>query len=214
MDSKPDLIDPNQGSACQECSVIKPIMASVAECETATLFINCQTAIVIRTTAMELGHEQPATPMQVYSTTTFNDVHDTLQQKRSKSFDVKLHWLRDRTNRKHLYVHWAKGKDNMTDYHSKHHSAAHEKRIRHKCLCSLIIGKCSQSTTNHQIEQQPSANMTNTSQQPLSVTMGASLERGLQIERRDSSHIVNVLIAASIYLHRALITVQPMVVTT
>ena len=56
-DGEPDRIEPNQGSMHQEFSVIKPAMASAAECETATLFINCQTAIVIRTTTMELGHE-------------------------------------------------------------------------------------------------------------------------------------------------------------
>ena len=50
-----DLIDPNQGPACQGYSVIKPVMASAAECETATLFINFQTAIVIRTTAKSIS---------------------------------------------------------------------------------------------------------------------------------------------------------------
>ena len=105
----PNSVEPNQGSACQECSVIKPLMASAAECETATLFINCQTAIVMRATAMELGHEQPATPVQVDNATTFNYVRGTLQQKCSKSFDVRLHWLRDRTNREQFYVCWEKG---------------------------------------------------------------------------------------------------------
>ena len=45
-----DQTEPNQVSTCQECSVAKPVVASVAECEIAKLFINCKTAIVIRTT--------------------------------------------------------------------------------------------------------------------------------------------------------------------
>ena len=99
INSKPDVIEPHQGLVHQECSAIKPVMASAAECEIATLFVNCQTAIFIRTTAIELGHEQLETPTQVDNATTFNYVHDTLQHKSSKSFDMKLHWLRDRTNR-------------------------------------------------------------------------------------------------------------------
>ena len=99
-DGEPDRIEPNQGSMHQEFSVIKPAMASAAECETATPFINCQTAIVTRTTAMEVGHEQPATPTQVDNATTYNYVCGALQQKCSKSFDMKLHCLRDITNRK------------------------------------------------------------------------------------------------------------------
>ena len=174
-----ETIEPNQGSVCQECSVIKHVVASAAECETVTLFINCQTVIVIRTTAMELGHEQPATPTQVKNTTTCNYVYDTLQQKQSKSFDMKLHWLRDRTNRNQFHVYWAKGTDNLDYYYSKHHSAAHEKRIRHVCICSLIIGKLSNVTTHHNTNQSNTATTMNHSQQPLSATMGVLLRRGL-----------------------------------
>ena len=133
----------------------------------------------MRTTAMELGHEQPETPTQVDNTTTFNYAHGTLQQKRSKSFDMRLHWLRDRTNREQFYVCWAKGDTNMADYYSKHHTAAHEKRIRHKHLCSLSINKHLQHATNHVFKLQQSANMKHTSQQPLSATRGVLLQRGL-----------------------------------
>ena len=66
--------------------------------------------------------------MQVDNPTTYNYVHDTLQQTRFKSFDMKLHWLSDRTNRKQFHVQWAKGEENLADCYSKHHLAAHVKK--------------------------------------------------------------------------------------
>jgi len=135
-----------QGSIYQECSVIKPIMGSAAECETSTLYINCQNAIVLRTTAEELGHPQPPTPIQVDNSTTYNFIMDTIQQKRSKSFDMKLHWLRDRQNQNQFHIYWAKGDTNKADYFSKHHTAAHHQRVRHQYLCSMIVGSFYQTS--------------------------------------------------------------------
>lgn len=71
--------DKLQGSAYQECSVIKPVVASAAECETATLFLNCQNAIVLHIAAKEMGHPQAAAPMRIDNSTTHNYVCDTTQ---------------------------------------------------------------------------------------------------------------------------------------
>ena len=90
----PNQVESNQGSTHQECSVIKPIVAPVAECETATLFVNCQTELIIRTPALEIGYQQPARPIQFDNITTCSYVYNRLQQKRSKLFDMKLYWLK------------------------------------------------------------------------------------------------------------------------
>lgn len=127
--------EPYQGSTYQECSIIKPVVASAEECETAKLFINCQTAILLRITAKEMGHPQTATPMQVDNTTTCNYVHNNMQQKRSKAFDMRLNWLRDRINQQQ-FEHWIEGQYNYSDYYSKHHTVAHHKAERSKYLIS------------------------------------------------------------------------------
>ena len=129
-------IEPYQGAIYQECSIIKPVVASAAECETATLFLNCQTAIILRITAKEMGHPQAATPIQIDNTTTNNFVHDYMQQKKSKAFDMRLHWLRDRVNQQQFEIYWMDGKCNYADYYSKHHAAAHHKKMRSKYLVS------------------------------------------------------------------------------
>ena len=53
--------EPRQGAIYHECNIIKPIVASTAECETLTLFLNFQNTIVTRTMAKELGCLQHAT---------------------------------------------------------------------------------------------------------------------------------------------------------
>ena len=71
--------EPYQGEIYQECGIVKPIVASTAKCETLALFLNCQTTIVVRMTAKELGHPQPATPTPVDNTTTKNHACNNLQ---------------------------------------------------------------------------------------------------------------------------------------
>ena len=90
---------------CQECIVIKPLVASESEC-TATLFLNYQSTISIRTKEKELGHPQPATPMRVDNTRTYDCVHYSLQQKKSKEFDMQLHFPQDIINNEQFETHW------------------------------------------------------------------------------------------------------------
>ena len=83
-----------------------------------------------------MGHPQTATPMQVDNTTTCNYVHNNLQQKRSKAFDMRLHWLRDRINQQQFEIFWMEGQHNYADYYSKHHAATNNKAERSKYLIS------------------------------------------------------------------------------
>ena len=157
--------------------MIKPIVAPSDECETLTLFLNCQTTIVIRIIAKWLGHPQPATPTRVYNTTTNNFVYNNLQQKKSKSFDMRLHWLRDRINNSQFKIHWMKWEFNYAYYYFKQHTEAHHKKMRPMCLVS-------QATTHHKnarcfTPRNLSANIIVNSQKPLSTTMGVLLKCGL-----------------------------------
>ena len=61
------------------------IVASEAEYEIATLFLNFQTTIVLRITIKELGHAQSTTSMQVDNTTKYNYVHHNLRQKSERN---------------------------------------------------------------------------------------------------------------------------------
>eukprot|EP00957_Ditylum_brightwellii_P179828 13698700-Ditylum_brightwellii.AAC.1 len=51
--------------------------------------------------------------------------------KRSKSWDMQWHWLREATTRKALEIFWDKVSRNDVDYFTKNHPPAHH-RIKRK----------------------------------------------------------------------------------
>ena len=61
-----------------------------------------------------------------------------MQLKKSKSWDMNLHWLRDRENNKEFKVHWERGIYNTSDYFTKHHSISHHKNERPKYIKDKI----------------------------------------------------------------------------
>jgi hypothetical protein len=118
------------GSILNVASVIKNVVASAAESEVGACFQNAQTAAPLRVTLLELGHEQPETPLITDNSTAYGILNETIKQKRSKSVDMKYHWLQDRVCQKQFDVYWRPGKDNLAYYHTKHHPAQHHQDMR------------------------------------------------------------------------------------
>eukprot|EP00957_Ditylum_brightwellii_P194920 14850370-Ditylum_brightwellii.AAC.1 len=54
-------------------------------------------------------------------------VHAFMRIKRSKSWDMRWHWLREAATRKVLEIFWDKGSRNDADYFTKHHPPAHHR---------------------------------------------------------------------------------------
>ena len=105
-------------------------MGSAAETEIAAAYVNGQEAVPIRTTLHELGHPQPATPLQVDNSTALSFANKTLKQERSKAIDMRFYWIQDRTCQGQFLVYWRPGLENIADYHTKHHSPAHHSLMR------------------------------------------------------------------------------------
>ena len=47
----------------------------------------------------------------------------------SKTWDMHLHWLRDKENKKFFKVFWDKGKNQGADYFTKHHPTVHHQHV-------------------------------------------------------------------------------------
>ena len=105
-------------------------MTSAAEAETAGLFYNCQTAIDIRNMLKALGHRQPATPVKTDNSTAESFVKNLIKQRRSKSWDVRYHWLPEKQNDNTFNIYWDRGNNNWSDYHSNHHSPTYHRKMR------------------------------------------------------------------------------------
>ena len=91
--TSPPTQPPVNGPVLVECKTIKHVVTSAAEAETSALFHNAKTAIPIQRILIFLGHPQPPTPIKVDNSTANNFVHNNITQKRSKSWDMRFHWL-------------------------------------------------------------------------------------------------------------------------
>ena len=78
------------------CQIMKQVVASAAEAELGALFLNAQTICPFQIALDELGHPQPATPLQTDNSTASSIVNDTIKQKWSKAINMQFYWVWDR----------------------------------------------------------------------------------------------------------------------
>lgn len=114
-----------------EASVIKHVMASAAEAEVASLFINEQQSGAFRNALKEMGHPQPETPMRTDNSTAYGITNTNLKQKCLKPIDIHFYWLQDRVDQKKFVIFWEPKEVNLGDYFTKHHPPAHHKLMRY-----------------------------------------------------------------------------------
>jgi hypothetical protein len=126
--------DTLNGSILNVAAVIKNVVASAAESEVGACFHNAQSGAPLRVTLTELGQKQPPTPLRTDNSTAFGILNETIKQKRSKAMDMRYHWLTERVRQKQFDVYWRPGRENLGDYHTKHHSAQYHKDMRHFIL--------------------------------------------------------------------------------
>ena len=113
---------------------LRNIVSSAAEAETCGIFHNAQTAVPIRQILSDLHHPQPHKPIKTDSTTVLGFTYNNIQLKRSKYWDMKLNWLRDRQHQELFDFSWEKGNSedtfNEADYFTEHHLAIYHRHIR------------------------------------------------------------------------------------
>jgi hypothetical protein len=118
------------------CKTIHGVPASAAEAETGGIFLNGQEAIPLITALEEMGHKQPptGTPLETDNSTAHDILKTKVRMKRSKAFDMRYHWLKDRVARSQFNLYWAPGRQNNADYFTKHHPPSHHKEKRYQYL--------------------------------------------------------------------------------
>ena len=129
----------NNGAVLNIAQIIKSVVSSAAEAEIGALFINSRQAIPARTTAAEMGHVQPPTPIQTDNTTALGFVMKNLTPRATKSTDMKFWWMRDRSDQQQFRYYWGPGKQNNGDYFTKHFCAAHHREKRPTFLTAASV---------------------------------------------------------------------------
>jgi hypothetical protein len=66
-----------------------------------------------------MGHPQPPTPLLCDNEFAIGLGNDTIKQKRSKSIDMRFHWLRDRIRQGQFTLRYLAGKQNLADFFTK-----------------------------------------------------------------------------------------------
>ena len=136
------------GAILVECKTLRHVVSSSAEAEVAGIFHNATMAIPIRHILQTLNHPQPATPLKTDNSTAAGFVYDNIHQKRSKSWDMRYHWLRDKQTQEQFNIFWARGINNDADYYTKHHPTKHHRAQRPKYVqdklkeCLHILRGC------------------------------------------------------------------------
>ena len=120
----------NNGAILTLSKIIKHVMSSASEAETAALFLNCKAAIPLRHALEEMGHPQPKTPVVTDNSSAEGLINKTMIPKRAKAHDMRFNWLKCREAQQMFELIWKKGKDNKADYHTKNHPATHHQDKR------------------------------------------------------------------------------------
>jgi len=115
------------GAIHVECKTLRHVVSSAAEAETAGVYHNAQVAIPIRIVLQALDHAQPPTPIKTDNSTANGFIHDNIHQRRSKSWDMRYYWLRDRQTQQQFLFFWDKGSNNDADYFTKHFAAKYHR---------------------------------------------------------------------------------------
>ena len=132
-------IPPNNGAVLNIAHVIKHVMSSATEAELAALYIMAREAVYIRIILDEMGHPQPATPLQTDNSMADGVVNGKIVPKRTKAMDMRFHWLRDRECQEQFRIYWRPGKLNYADYWTKHHPGKHHQSTRREFITPHIV---------------------------------------------------------------------------
>jgi hypothetical protein len=111
-------------------AIIPTVVASAFEAEYAALFLNGQAAEDLRNILHDLGYPQPTTIITADNSTAVGVANRSVKQRRSKTIDMRYHWIRDRADQGHLHIIWGPGALNRADYFTKAHPVHHVRTMR------------------------------------------------------------------------------------
>ena len=122
-------------------------MSSADEAEICVTSNNEKTAIGMWPALILLDLRQPATLLKTDNSTTEVFVNLKMKLKRSKIWDMKWHWFRDKEVLEKLRIYWDKGMNNDADYFIKHHPPIQNCQILPRYIhTSSLVRKIPQTT--------------------------------------------------------------------
>ena len=130
-------------------SILDVVTASAAEGEYGAAYMVARHAVWMRAIARALGHPQPPTTIWCDNTCAVGLCNDTLKTARTKSIDLRFHWLRDRVRQEQFVVKWVKSDDNIADFFTK--ALPVHQHLRR--MAQLVIHRQHPSTKAHRVKR-------------------------------------------------------------
>ena len=112
--------------------IIKTVVTSATATEYAAAFIVGQAAISIINTLTDLGYPQNETEFFCDNLCAVGIANNTFNLKRTKTIDMRYHWIRDQVKLRVFRITWKAGKFNLADFFTKAHPVKHHLDIRWK----------------------------------------------------------------------------------
>ena len=84
---------------------VHKFFSSAAEAETTGTFCNAKYGVAILSSLICLGHKQPPTPLKTDNSTTDGFVNYIMKPKKYNTWDMNMHWLRDKEVLKQIRVY-------------------------------------------------------------------------------------------------------------
>ena len=100
-------------------AILDVVVASAGEAEYGGLFTGAKHGEGSREVLAFLGYTQPPTIILGDSACATGIANDMVKIKRTKSIDMRFHWVRDRIRQGHFQVQWRKGAHNLADFFTK-----------------------------------------------------------------------------------------------
>ena len=101
--------------------IMKYVVSSAAEAEMTALFLTAKEMVPLRHTLTKMGWKKPPSLLQSENYTAVVMTNCTLIPRKSKSWDLRLNWLRCREAQGQSRIYWDKGPNKNGDYSTKHH---------------------------------------------------------------------------------------------
>jgi hypothetical protein len=138
--------------------IIPVVCQAVSEAEYAACFYNAQIGAGLRIVLAELEFPQPATPLESDNTCAVGLANQTVAPRKSKSIDMRFHWIQDRVSQKQFEVYWRPGKDNLADFFTKPlpvhvHQEIMDKLIRRNHVCNSVTLRKFKRSYNYWIKK-------------------------------------------------------------
>ena len=95
----------NNGAILNIAQIIKNVMSSAAQAKIGAIYITAQEAVYNLAILKEMGHKQPATPIQTDNSTAKGVINSKIQ-KHTKAMDMQFYWLRDRETQEQFRFFW------------------------------------------------------------------------------------------------------------